>query len=110
MSRDELYTMPYARYKQRYADCKTVPGSYDKDYRTITVIMPEGRLKPSGTRGQHYHGYELWCEDSKTGEQHFMVYRAISEENAIKQHAKECRSRGFKPCEPPAGRIARIYL
>lgn len=108
--KDLEYTMPYARYKRHYADCKTVPGSYDKDYCTITVLIPAGRLKPSGTRGQHYRGYEMWCEDCYTGNKYRMVYRAVSEENAIKQHQKECRARGFQPCDPPEGRIAQIYI
>lgn len=107
--KDLEYTMPYARYKRHYADCKTVPGSYDKDYRTITVLIPDGRLTPSGTRGMHYSGYELWCEDISTGEKHYMVYRAVSEENALKQHQKECRKRGWAACEPPEGRVSRIY-
>lgn len=43
--------MKYSRYKQCYADCRTVPGSYDADLKTINVYVPEGRMKPSGCGG-----------------------------------------------------------
>ena len=50
----ETKRMRYAQYKKHYADCKTVPGSYDKADRTIEVLLPEGRVKPSGVRGEHF--------------------------------------------------------
>ena len=31
----ETKRMRYAQYKKHYADCKAVPGSYDKADRTI---------------------------------------------------------------------------
>lgn len=37
--------MLYRRYKTSYADCQTVPGTYDKATKTIVVIIPEGRMK-----------------------------------------------------------------
>ena len=43
--------MLYRRYKTAYADCQTVPGTYDKATKTIVVIIPEGRMRKSGVRG-----------------------------------------------------------
>ena len=41
-----ILTMKYSRYKSAYSDCKTVPGTYNKLYKTIDVDIPEGRMKP----------------------------------------------------------------
>lgn len=84
---DRLWRMEYRQYKEHYADCETVEGSYEKRDRrpaTIEVIIREGRLKASGVRGEHYSGYRLQNAD---GEQ--VVYRAVKEENAIRRATKE---------------------
>lgn len=88
---DFLYPMPYKQYKEHYSDCETLAGTYkDKDdmgrmiYATITVIIREGRLKNSGTRFQHYSGYQFTNENGK-----YITYRAVSEENAKKRCEKE---------------------
>jgi len=104
----EVRTMPYRQYKQHYADCEIVNGSYDERNKTIEVIIPEGREKPSGVRGQRFSGYELWAQDS-AGKAFHICYRAVSRENAMKQHKRYCREEGWTPIEPPAGKIARIY-
>lgn len=91
---DILYHMPYRQYKAHYADCETLAGSYhEDDYHpaTITVIVREGRLKNSGTRGMHYSGYRMRNEN---GEQ--IVYRAVSEENAYKRALKEYPGHDWK--------------
>ena len=49
--------MHYSQYKNHYSDCQTVPGSYDKVTKSVEVILPEGRVKPSGVRGKRFHGY-----------------------------------------------------
>lgn len=88
---DFLWTIPYRQYKEHYADCETLAGSYDKRDNApaeITVIIREGRLKPSGVRGMHYHGYEFhYVED---GKKFRACYRAVSEENALRRLMKEC--------------------
>lgn len=88
---DFIWEMPYKQFKEHYADCETVEGSYQgRDMTcgiyvpTIKVIIREGRLKASGVRGEHYSGYELKNEDGKR-----VVYRAVCEENAIKRAVKE---------------------
>jgi len=43
--------MFYGTYKKHYADCETLPGSYDKITKSIIVLIPDGRMKKSGTRG-----------------------------------------------------------
>lgn len=83
---DFIWEMPYRQYKKHYADCETVIGSYKCDEyepARIKVIIRNGRLKASGVRGCHFSGYML--QNSK-GEQ--MVYRAVSEENALKRASK----------------------
>ena len=105
---EEIYRMKYAQYKQRYSDCKTVAGSYDKGTKSIEAIIPEGRMKKSGVRGETFKGYELWSVGPK-GDYGFTPYRATCEENAMKQHIKNCKLMGRTPCDPPEGKISRIY-
>lgn len=88
---DELMYMPYKQYKDHYADCETLVGSYSIENNgtiygeaTIGVIVREGRLKTSGVRGKHFCGYRL--ENTK-GVQ--VTYRAVSKENALKRVNKE---------------------
>ena len=85
---DKVVEMPYSNYKNHYADCKTVPGSYKigDGYQPpmIKVIIPEGRMKKSGVRGEHFNGYELINEEGKK-----VTYCAVSVENAIKRANKE---------------------
>lgn len=87
---DVLWTMPYRQYKEHYSDCETLEGSYNKpDYSPaeITVIIREGRLKASGVRGQHFHGYEFYVMED--GKKYRACYRAVSEENAMRRVRKE---------------------
>lgn len=95
--------MHYSQYKQHYADCETVPGSYDKVTKTILVLLPEGRVKPSGVRGKKFKGYQIGMtmQDGKHG---YCSYRAVCEENAMKNHIKWCRENGWIP-----GEVERIY-
>lgn len=81
---DRIVEMFYRNYKKHYADCETVEGSYDDEFGTIKVIIRAGRMKPSGTRGEHFKGYELENEEGKR-----TTYRAVSEENALKRAHKE---------------------
>ena len=79
-----IETMLYRRYKTSYADCKTVPDTYDKANKTIQVIIPDGRMKPSGTRGQRYL-YINFDGISKSGKSVYAVIKAVSTRNAIKR-------------------------
>ena len=84
---DFIWRMPYKQYKEHYADCETVIGSFISDVHTgksIEVIIRAGRLKASGVRGKHYSGYELQNEEGKKA-----TWRAVSKENAIKQAKKD---------------------
>lgn len=87
---DQIVKMPYKQYKDHYSDCETVPGSFFRDEHTgdstIDVVIRAGRMKASGVRGQHFAGYEIeWFEN---GEKCFSSFRAVSEENALKQARK----------------------
>lgn len=90
-----LERMLYSRYKKHYADCATKPGSYDKASKTIEVLIPEGRKKPSGVRGERFHTYQIQIADSdgKTWHSHF---KAVCKENAMKQCEKWCRGNGWR--------------
>lgn len=79
------YRMKYSQYKKHYADCKTVPGTYDTIEKSIIVLIPEGRMKKSGVRGQRYNYYRFSGIDKKTGEKVETTVKAITGENAIKQ-------------------------
>lgn len=76
---DFIWTMPYRQYKEHYADCETLAGSFNvPEYgcAEIKVIIREGRLVPSGVRGQHFHRYSFVVD----GVRH--TYRAVSADNA----------------------------
>ena len=84
---DKVYRMPYRQYKQHYADCEKVIGSYEPAsyYQygaTIEVIIPEGRIKPSGVRGQSFDYFRFVCDDE------CITLRAIDEEHARKRLPK----------------------
>ena len=81
---DRIVTMAYRGYKQHYADCETIEGSYDDEHCTIKVIVRSGRMKPSGVRGERFKGYELVNEHGE-----HITYRAVCEENALKRAHKE---------------------
>lgn len=82
--------MLYKRYKQHFADCQTVPGSYNEITKTIDVILPEGRMKPSGVRGQSYKYMHFDGVESLTGRKVNMTIKATCLENAIKRLPKDC--------------------
>ena len=84
---DFIWRMSYKQYKEHYLDCETVIDSFEDDIRrgkSIEVIIREGRLKASGVRGKHYSGY---CLENENGKR--CTFRAVSEENALKQARKE---------------------
>lgn len=84
---DFIWEMPYKQYKEHYADCETIAGSYhatDYEGARIKVIIREGRLKANGVRGQRIRGYQLVNANGV-----HVVYRAVSEENAIRRAEKE---------------------
>lgn len=86
---DFIWIMPYKQYKEHYADCEKLFGSYkeaDQYNRTPTigVIIREGRLKNSGVRGKHYSGF---CFENEKHEK--ITYRAVCEENAQRRVEKD---------------------
>lgn len=84
---DFIWHMPYRQYKEHYPDCETVAGSYCEKTGKVDVIIREGRLKPSGTRGKRYGYWEF--KYSENGKEHRIVYYAISEETARRRLEKE---------------------
>lgn len=83
-------TMLYRRYKKSFSDCETVAGSYDKKCKTIKVLLPDGRLKPSGTRGQSYKWMTFTGVENATGRPVRCTIKAICRDNAIKRLSKSC--------------------
>ena len=81
--------MPYRQYKEHYSDCETVIDSFEYVNQTacVDVIIREGRLKASGVRGKHYHGFRFTF--TRDGKEDSMVYRAVSEETAMKRFKKD---------------------
>lgn len=79
-------SMTYRQYKTSYADCKNL-GDYNPITKMITVIIPDGRMKKSGVRGERF--CTVWLMVSVDGGKPFeQGFRAISHENAIKQAKK----------------------
>ena len=81
--------MKYSQYKKSYADCKTVPGTYDKNYKTIVVVIPEGRMKKSGVRGHRYSYYRFSGVNKTTGKKVEVTVKAITGEKARKQLSRD---------------------
>lgn len=84
----EEIRMLYRRYKRTYGDCKTVPDSYDADTKTILVLMPDGRMKKSGTRGETFKYMRFSGTDTETGKRISVTIKAISTETARRQLRK----------------------
>lgn len=81
---DFIYTMPYRQYKEHYADCELLAGSWNEQERTVGVIVREGRLKNSGVRGRQFSDYMFKNSNGRCR----CIY-AVSEENAWKRLEKE---------------------
>ena len=83
-------TMLYRRYKQHFSDCEIIAGSYNKELKTIDVIIPEGRMKKSGVRGKTFHYMEFKGVEIATGRKVRCTVKATCRENAIKRLSKNC--------------------
>ena len=103
---DFIWEMPYKQYKEHYSDCETVAGSFDdhcdsrgvpNGHPTIKVIIRAGRLKNSGVRGKRFHGFRFRSVelDPQSGKPFAITIRAVSEENALKQLAKDPETKGY---------------
>lgn len=89
-----ILTIPYSTYKKHYSDCRRIPGTYNEISKSISIEVPEGRMKNSGVRNQKFRTYELFFIDEK-GKKCYYPYRAVSKENAIKQLNKDCKKYGW---------------
>lgn len=85
-----IETMLYRRYKQSYADCATIPGSYNAASKTIQVEIPNSRMKPSGVRGQRFLYLTFNGVEIATGRKVSCTIKAICEENARKRLPANC--------------------
>lgn len=77
--------MKYSKYKNAYSDCQTIPGSYDNTTKTIVVLLPEGRIKKSGVRGQKFKYIWFRGVEITTGRNVEICIKATCKENAIKR-------------------------
>lgn len=87
---DFIWRMPYKQYKEHYADCETVAGSFERRENgraTIEVIIRAGRLVPSGVRGESFKGYSFLITEN--GEQTTATYRAVCGDNAERRCRKD---------------------
>lgn len=87
--------MKYSRFKKHYPDCVVVPDTYDEADATVEIVIPDGRMKPSGTRGKHFRTWKIYFADGT-----YTTAKAIDEAHAEKQIRKE----GKEPVE-----IVRTY-
>ena len=81
---DFIYTMPYRQYKEHYADCELLAGSWNEQERTVGVIVREGRLKNSGVRGRKFADFMF-----KNSKGECRCIYAVSKENAWNRLKKE---------------------
>lgn len=81
--------MKYRDYKQHYADCETL-GDYDKYNKTITVLIPDGRMKESGVRGKSFKYFTFKGIENGTNRPVRITIKAISAENAKKRLPTDC--------------------
>ena len=81
-----VVTMLYSTYKKHYSDCEKIYGSYNKDSKTIRVIIPAGRMKASGVRGRIFCTYRVEYAN-ETGE-YYTNIKAVCAKNAIKRAKK----------------------
>ncbi len=90
----EIVKMFYRDYKKHYSDCETVPGSYNKANKSIEVIVPDGRMKKSGVRGETFK--HLWFDGTdEKGKTIRVCIKAVSVDNAIKTEI--CRQSALCP-------------
>lgn len=82
--------MKYSRFKKHYPDCVVVPDTYDEADATVEIVIPDGRMKPSGTRGKHFRTYTVHFADGT-----YTTAKAIDKAHAEKQIRKE----GKEPVE-----------
>ena len=102
-------TMFYGTYKKHYADCKTIKGSYNAEFKSIDVVIPDGRMKASGVRGKRFRTYTFYFKYAN-GENGENVYKAVSYENAEKRYYQECKREGWTPCESHEGCLVNTDL
>ena len=81
--------MKYRDYKQHYADCDNL-GDYDISRKTITVLVPDGRMKESGVRGKSFRYYEFNGVENGTNRIVRITIKAVSIENAKKRLPTDC--------------------
>ncbi len=96
---DLVWRMPYRQYKEHYADCETIIGSYEfnpncDECPKIEVIIRDGRLKASGVRGKSFRYYRVFDDNNKV-----FVAKAVCEENALKQAKRACPESNWIGCE-----------
>ena len=83
-----IYNMKYRQYKKMYGDCQTVRGTYDKNLKTVDVIIPEGRMKESGVRGRKFLYILLNVgEDSEHTFEHW--FKAVDYDHALARARRE---------------------
>lgn len=87
--------MPYREYKLKWADHKTVCGSYDKKDKTIEVIFTAEEMKAKTNLGNRYHlsTYYFRFDGVEKGVASIVDFSAKTHENAernAKRYAKQC--------------------
>ena len=86
----KIEKMLYKRYKTSYSDCETIPGTYNKIAKTIDVVIPEGRMKKSGTRHQTYKYMWFKGVEHETNRKVSICIKATCLSNAVKRLSTNC--------------------
>ena len=89
--------MPYREYKNKWSDHKTVPGSYDKDDKTIEVEFTESEMAKKTNLGNKYSmfGFYFKFGGVEKGIASVVEFNAKSHENAEKNARAYARRYGY---------------
>lgn len=97
--------MAYRVYKKSYADCQTIPGSYDVAKRTIEVILPDTQRTHerfssrewSVEGGKHFlRGYHIVVQQWNTGAEANFRIEAFPPEGTLEEQVR-CFFNGGTP-------------
>lgn len=89
--------LPYREYKTRWADHKTVYGSYDKETKTIEVIFTADEMKAKTNLGNRYKmdTYFFLFDGVEKGYLPASEFTAKTHENAVRNAKAWAKKKGY---------------
>lgn len=89
--------VPYREYKQKWADHKTVAGSYDSKDKTIEVVFEDDEMAKKTNLGNRYEMRTFWFRfgNVERGICPICDFQAKNEANAVKNAKAYARRNGY---------------